>query len=101
MREVCGSLSGAGIILGLFSGATDATDSTQKGENYRLVQEAVAAFKEQNGSIICKELLGLTTSERPHTPEARTSEYYKKRPCVELVCISAQITGDILDKYTK
>ena len=58
-----------------------------------------------NGSIICKELLGLTGGpvaegkgihgipESP-TPSDRTPEYYKKRPCEELVGISARIIGE-------
>jgi hypothetical protein len=58
-------------------------------------------FKEINGSILCKELLGLVPmgsagnvpKESPE-PSDRTAEYYKKRPCEELVGISARIVGE-------
>jgi hypothetical protein len=60
-------------------------------------------FKEINGSIVCKELLGLvpmgssqTAPKESPEPSDRTPEYYKKRPCEELVGISARIVGEKL-----
>lgn len=48
-----------------------------------------------NGSIICRELLGLDHKKDSPTPSDRTTEYYKKRPCKELVGDACKI----LDKY--
>ena len=68
-----------------------------------LKQEMAERFKEINGSILCKELLGLvpmgSASNAPKEspePSDRTAEYYKKRPCEELVGISARIVGEKL-----
>ena len=51
----------------------------------------LAKFKEENPSIVCKELLGLSGITPSPVPAARTQEYYKKRPCVDLVGDAAEI----------
>ncbi|MBO7426698.1 MAG: C_GCAxxG_C_C family protein [Clostridiales bacterium] len=99
MREVCGAFSGIIMILGLFAGQTEGEDREAKKENYRLVQEAAELFRAKNGSIICREILGLTKAEGTFVPEPRTEEYYKKRPCPETIRGAAQILIDMLEKY--
>lgn len=88
-REVCGALAGAGMLAGL--------KFDDKMTVYQTVQEMTRRFKEPNGSYICRELLGLDkTSKLDPKPEARTEEFYKRRPCVELVRQAAQIAAEIL-----
>ena len=103
MREVCGSVSGMTILAGMISPADDPSNKSDRTANYALVQEMAERFKEINGSILCKELLGLvpmgSASNAPKEspePSDRTAEYYKKRPCEELVGISARIVGEKL-----
>ena len=101
MREVCGSVSGMVMLAGLIAPAKDPSVKVDRTRNYALVQEMTDSFKAVNGSIICKELLGLvpmgsvnaSAKESPE-PSDRTEEYYKKRPCEELVGISARIVGE-------
>ena len=97
MREVCGSVSGMVFLSGLISPADNPADKAGRTANYALVQEMAGKFKEMNGSIVCRDLLGLNPTkaakESPE-PSARTEEYYKKRPCEELVGISARIVGE-------
>ena len=103
MREVCGSVSGMVMLAGLIKPADDPKNKEWRTANYALVQEMAEEFKSVNGSIICKELLGLVPmgscspapKESPE-PSDRTPEYYKKRPCEELVAISARIVGEKL-----
>ena len=45
---------------------------------------------------MCKELLGLTQAEKSSIPEARTQEYYQKRPCVKIVEDAALAVEKIL-----
>ena len=97
MREVCGAVSGAFMVAGLKHGYSNPTDKTAKTEHYKLIQDMAAKFKEQNGSIICRELLGVGDKKETHIPEDRTKEYYKKRPCVQLVEIAAKITEEMLN----
>ncbi len=92
MREVCGAVSGALMVLGMKYGYTDKSDPSKKAENYKRVQEFAKYFKEENGSIICRELLGLSKGEKSDPiPGERTKEYYKKRPCPEIVYTAAKI----------
>lgn len=107
LREVCGAVSGMFMAIGLIKGYKDPTDLVSKTEHYKRVQELASKFKEQNSSIICRELLSGEYSGRTpvsateissSTPPAkRTSEYYKKRPCGELVGDAAEI----LEAYLK
>lgn len=93
MREVCGTVSGMTMVAGAMVPANDVNDRESKTANYALVQEMAAEFKRVNGSIICRELLGLAKPEGTHIPEQRTPEYYKKRPCAELCSIAAGIVA--------
>ena len=97
MREVCGTVSAMFMIVGIMNGYDDPKDNENKKRTYAMIQQLAGEFKEINGSIICKELLGLEKPEGTHIPEQRTAEYYKKRPCAELVKISAEITEKYLD----
>ena len=110
MREVCGSVSGMVMLAGLIKPATNPSDKVMRTANYALVQEVAGEFKAINGSIICKELLGLASCSVPASdnihgipespvPSDRTAEYYKKRPCEELVGISAKIIGKKVLEY--
>ncbi len=96
LREVCGTVSGALLVLGMVRGYSDPEDPRAKSDHYHLVQEFAARFKENNGSIVCRELLkGVEVSAGPE-PEARTPEYYKKRPCPNYVYESARIVEEML-----
>ena len=95
MREVCGAVSGMILVANLRCASADLQDKKAKDDHYALIQKLADEFKKENGSIVCRELLGLAKNENT-TPisEARTETYYKKRPCAELVGIAA----DILEK---
>ena len=117
LREVCGSVSAMFMIAGFISPAADPSVKTDRTANYALVQEVAGEFREKNGSIVCKELLGLvpkstvnragigipsaagpdgkptTLKQESPEPSDRTPEYYRKRPCEDLIACSARIIG--------
>lgn len=90
MREVCGAISGSAMVVGLKYPEYD------KAQVYEKVRTIADEFKKTNPSIVCKELLGLTKPENSSVPEARTNEYYKKRPCVQIIEDAALATEKIL-----
>jgi C_GCAxxG_C_C family probable redox protein len=90
MREVCGAVSGAFMVLGALYGNCDFDDSKKK-EHYALIRDAADKFRKENGSIICRELLEGVVKDTSNDPEKRTEEYYRKRPCREYVEIAAEI----------
>ncbi len=96
LREVCGAVSGMFFIAGFIAPAFDPSNKIAKTANYALVQEFAESFRKENGSIICRELLGLSVRKQEPTPEDRTPEYYKKRPCAELVAMAARFVGEKL-----
>ncbi len=90
MREVCGAVSGMFMVAGLLDGYSAPETGSVKAAHYQRIRELADSFKKDNGSIICRELLG-GTAEVGGTPEARTEQYYQKRPCVEYVKAAAEI----------
>ena len=102
MRETCGAACGLFILAGLETGSTEGADSKGKAANYALVQELAEEFKQRNGALRCADLLGLSKKEPiVSTPEARTNQYYAKRPCVKMVEEAARIWCEYLEKQGK
>ena len=102
MRETCGAACGLFMLAGLETGATEGSDKEGKAANYQLVQELAAEFKQRNGALRCADLFGLSKNEPVvSTPEARTNQYYAKRPCVKMVEEAARIWCEYLEKVGK
>lgn len=94
-RMVCGAVCGMTMILGYLL-----SDGEEKSFVYKIIQQASEEVKNAVGSLVCKDLLeGKVKVETSPEPEARTSEYYKKRPCTEIVEIVADITEKYLNRY--
>lgn len=91
LREVCGTVSGMFLVAGALYGYDDPKSREDKAEHYARIQELAGKFEEQHGSIVCRELLGLSVKREAPLPEERTPEYYKKRPCPELAGCAAEI----------
>ena len=79
LREVCGAVSGMFFVAGALYGYW------------------AEKFKEQTGSIVCRELLGAEGKDAGGAPLKRTEEYYQKRPCPKMVFLAA----DIMETYKK
>lgn len=99
MREVCGAVSGMSMAASMLFGCDDPKNADKKKEIYQTIQSLAGEFRNKNGSIICRELLGLDkNAATPPTPEARTPQYYKKRPCALLVYDAAEILEKYIEK---
>ena len=95
LREVCGAVSGMTMLAGKLKGYSDPEARDEKVELYKLVQKMCAEFEEKEGSIICRELLGLEKGEDLGEPAVRTEEYYRSRPCVG----ACRTAAEIAEKY--
>lgn len=101
MREVCGTVSGMTMLAGYIQPSADPKNLEERKNNYALVQHFAEQFRNENGDIVCRRLLGLEPmAERNETamPSERTPEYYKKRPCSEYVECAARIVGEYLNR---
>lgn len=96
-RLVCGAVSGMCMAAGLFLSKLPEEDPDWKAELYEKIQDISARAVKANGSLICAELLAGTGATTGGRPEERTPEFYKKRPCPEIIAECA----DILDGYLR
>jgi len=90
LREVCGTCSGMFLVAGMARGDAADTSPEARGRCYALVQAMAKEFREKNGSIVCKELLGIDGDGNP-VPSVRDSGFYQKRPCRQYVRDAAEI----------
>jgi C_GCAxxG_C_C family probable redox protein len=98
LREVCGTVTGMFMVLSMKYGYDDPKANAEKKQIYKDIQSITEKFKEENGSIICRDLLGLTINGADSPiPEKRTEKYYKKRPCSEL----CKYAGDLVEEFIK
>lgn len=99
LREVCGAVSGMFLTAGVLYGYETPGDFQGKKEHYERIQQLAKAYEAENGSIVCRELLGLDKKREEPVPEQRTAEYYKKRPCPKLVRMAAAIMEQYIQEH--
>ena len=96
LRLTCGAVSGMAMAVGLILSKAENTSENKLG-TYEIVRHLCGEFEKEFGSLICADLL--TNAKVPAIvggkPDARDAEYYKKRPCDEIVFVATQI----LERY--
>lgn len=93
MRETCGAVSGMLMVAGLKWGYSEVGDLRVKAAHYARVRALVEAFRAEHGVIVCRELLAHLGTLRQE-PSARTTAYYKERPCVLFVETAARLLDE-------
>ena len=94
IREVCGAVSGMFFVLSFLYGYDTPGDDVSKKRLYTDVQELAAKFREQCGSIVCREILKNPPTDP--TPRPRTAEYYRPRPCARMVLVAGQLMDEFI-----
>ena len=94
LREVCGAVSGMFFVLSFLYGYDTAGDDESKKRLYTDVQALAAKFRQQCGSIVCREILNNPPSDP--NPSPRTAEYYKVRPCARMVLVAGQLMDEFI-----
>lgn len=97
LREICGAVSGMEMVCGVLYGYDTSNDDQRKAQHYARVQALAFAFREKNGSYLCRDLLGLTETNSSPIPSPRTAQYYKDRDCAAFVRCAA----DLMEEYIK
>ena len=85
--DVCGAVSGAILVIGLKYGDDKAVCNLK-------TEEYIKTFKEKNGSMICRDLLGCDISTPDGKEKAMTENLFKTR-CMDMVISAAQILVDL------
>ena len=97
MREVCGAVSGMLMVLSQLYGYDTPGDDASKKVLYSRVQELAGKFREENGSIVCREILKNPPSDPNPTP--RTAEFYARRPCAKMVMTAARLMEEFMEAH--
>lgn len=100
LREVCGAVTGMFMVTGLKYGYTSPNDDETKAKHYELIQSLAKRFKEDNGSIICRELLELGEADQGPVPDKRTADYYQHRRCAQLIENADKILDELIASKT-
>jgi len=97
-RQICGAVLGMLMACGDADGNTVGPDRDRKGENYAVGQDLMERFRERFGSLQCRDLLGLDPDKKETShPDARTKEYYDKRPCPALIEFAAGMGQEYIE----
>ena len=97
MREVCGAVSGMYFVLSYLYGYDEPIEGGAKKQLYTDVQALAAKFRENCGSIVCREILKNPPSDP--NPSPRTAEYYRIRPCARMVFTAAQLMDEFIAEH--
>ena len=92
--EVCGAVTGSLMTLGLKFGS-DRPDSEEKVRE--VSQELMRQFKEKNGSLLCKELLGYHLIIPEEREKAKESGVFGK-VCPHLVFQATELTEELMNE---
>ncbi len=87
--EVCGACTGALMALGLKYG-------DEKVKSNEVCNKFLDMFKEENGSIICRDLLGCDISTEDGVKHALDNNLFKEF-CPKMVESAARIVDEILE----
>jgi C_GCAxxG_C_C family probable redox protein len=95
MSETCGAVTGAFMVLGLKYGNATAQDQQAKEKTYEMINEFTNRFKNRNGSVVCRELLGCDISTQDGQKKARDDGLFSTI-CPEMVKNAAEIIEEML-----
>lgn len=98
LREICGAFSGAAMALNMIQKEISPKDPEYKQRMYALVQQTAEKFKQQYGTVICRELLEQNDIAPSPVPAKRDAKYYEERPCGKYVEALARLVEEELEK---
>ncbi len=99
LREVCGAVSGMVMTAGLLYGYDKPEEGEMKGAHYARVRQLCAEFEKENGSIVCRDILGRQRAEVGGVPTERTDHFYKTRPCIKCVRDAADAMERFINEH--
>ncbi|MBQ2798219.1 MAG: C_GCAxxG_C_C family protein [Ruminiclostridium sp.] len=96
--EMCGAVSGALLVLGLKYGHYEQGNTEQKSKAYSIASEYTRRFKEKNGSIVCRELLGYDLT-KPEDSERIKEKNLFGTVCPAMIKSAVEVLEGILADY--
>ena len=93
--EVCGAVVGALMALGLKYGQCEVEDLESRYKTNDVTDKMLERFKSENGSYICKELLGCDLSTQGGKEQAIEKELFTEF-CPKMVASATQIAEELM-----
>lgn len=93
--EVCGAVSGAIMVLGLKYSQISDDEAENKAIAYEKTNEFMEKFKNENGSYICKDILGCDISTDEGRAYAKENNSFKEI-CPRMVKSAVNILESII-----
>lgn len=92
LGETCGAVTGAFMVVGLHCGG----NASGKKKSGQMIRDFAEQFKgRNNGTMLCRELLGCDPGTREGQREARDLKLYKKR-CPKFVRDAVEILNQVI-----
>lgn len=93
--EVCGACTGALMVLGLKFSQTEVGDIKSKQRTNAAAEQFLERFESENGSYICKDLLGCDLATEQGKEYAREQNLFTEF-CPQMVASAVKIAENIL-----
>ena len=93
--EMCGAVSGALMVLGLKYGHFESENNEQKQRAYAIAVEFTKRFKECNGSIVCRDLLGYDLT-KPEDSACIKEKNLFKIVCPEMIRSAVEVLEGVM-----
>jgi C_GCAxxG_C_C family probable redox protein len=91
----CGAVTGAYMVLGLARGMRDPQDKSRKDATYTLVREFADRFRQKQGTVECRELLGVDVGTPEGLKQAHEQDLFSTR-CNELIRDAVTVLQGVL-----
>ncbi len=96
--EMCGAVSGALMVLGLKYGHYQADNIDQKSKAYSIASEYTRRFKDKNGSIVCRDLLGYDLT-KPEDMACIKERNLFGEVCPKMIRSAVEVLEEIFAEY--
>ena len=93
--ETCGAVTGALMLIGLKYGKYREDDTTAKADTIRISNAYMEKFKEQFGSVKCRDLINVDFKNEAEAAKARESGVFKTI-CPKFIKKSVELVGEFL-----
>lgn len=96
--EMCGAVSGALMVLGLKYGHFESENNEQKSRAYAIATEFTKRFRELNGSIVCRDLLGYDLTKPEDSACIREKNLFRTI-CPEMIRSAVEVLEGVIADF--
>ena len=100
MGRTCGAVIGVLMALGLKYGSADASEQHEEKEIYNYTEAFLSRIKSKNGTITCREILGVDLGMPDGLKTAREKGLFEKN-CPPFIKLSIEIADQVISSVAE